>query len=163
LTLWWEGQHLRADMAYKAGVAAERRGELDQALERLATSTALWPHEPVYWHELAQVHLARARAAVGDARGEYRAAVQAVDRARALAPTDARLWSIWGSVAGEAATSLGDAQLAARAGEAHAWATSHAPTYWLVWRASGATALLQGDYEAAAERFRRAAALYDGD
>src|SRR5438093_10510092 len=53
--------------------------------------------------------------------------------------------------------------MAERAEQAHAWATSHGPTYWLIWRASGATALLQGDYGAAAEGFRRAAALYDRD
>jgi hypothetical protein len=123
---------MRADTTYAQALAAERANQLQAAQAGLVTTVALWSVEPTYWNELARVHVAIARAAQGPPAAQtYRDAIQAADRAWALNPASAQLWSNWGQIAGEAAVRTADADLRKRAADAVNEATRRAPGYWL--------------------------------
>jgi hypothetical protein len=161
---WWLTSQLRADGAYLRGLGLERDGHTIQAVVVLTDAVAMWPHEPTYWNELGRAWFALARRQSGSGSIQsYDQAVAASDRATLLAPGFPLFWSNAGLFAGEAATSNGSADLAARARHAHAMATHLAPGFWVYWRDAGATELKLGDFGAAEGDLLRAVTLYGND
>ncbi|HEY3061930.1 MAG TPA: O-antigen ligase family protein [Chloroflexota bacterium] len=153
-------QQLDADQAYARAIAAERGGDAAATARELRTSVDRWLNEPTYWHELGRAHLALARSGSTSA---YREAIAATEQAVLRDPGNALILSNWAAIAGEAAARLNDQALAARATEAHQRALRMAPGHWLIWRAAGATAFNQRDYQTALAELTRASELFGGN